>query len=67
MQKHQEALTAIVQLFYGQGNAAKADGVRSRLSLRTQAEVLGLVRASYDSWRTKQYDFFQQKSNNIFY
>jgi hypothetical protein len=31
----------------------------------SHADILGLVRDSLDNWRTKQYDWFQQQSNNI--
>ena len=30
-----------------------------------QADVLSLVRDSFDNWRTKQYDWFQMKQNGI--
>jgi hypothetical protein len=32
---------------------------------RTQADVLTLIRESLDNWRTKQYDWYQQRANNI--
>ena len=31
-----------------------------------QDDVISLIRDSLESWRTKQYDMFQQKSNNIY-
>ena len=31
----------------------------------TQADVLSLIRESLDNWRTRQYDWYQQRSNNI--
>ena len=66
LQKHVDALCAIVQLFYGDRKKQAADGLRSRLMFATsQADVLSLVRDSFDNWRTKQYDWFQQRSNNI--
>lgn len=66
LQKHSDALAAIVQLFYGDRRKQAADGLRSRLMFATsQADVLSLVRDSFDNWRTKQYDWFQQRSNNI--
>jgi phosphatidylinositol 4-kinase B len=66
LQKHVEGLSAIVQLFYGDRRKNAADGIKSRLMFaQSQADVLSLIRDSFDNWRTKQYDWFQQKSNNI--
>lgn len=52
----------------GGGGAASTivEGMRSRLSFATNDnDVLGLIRDSIDNWRTKQYDWFQQRTNNI--
>ncbi len=66
LQQHTEGLAAIVHLFYGEKRKAAADGVRSRLGFaHTQADVMGLMKESIDNWRTKQYDWFQQRSNGI--
>jgi len=67
LQKHQEALAAIVQLFYGSGGQAQADGIRQRLGLHNPQQVLAIVSDSFDNWRTTQYDRFQKSSNNIYY
>ena len=38
----------------------------SRLLFATsQMDVLSLIRESLDNWRTRQYDWYQQRSNNI--
>lgn len=67
LQKNHEALTAIVQLFYGPRGKQQADGIRQRLGHRTPQEVISLISDSYDNWRTTQYDRFQKASNNIFF
>jgi hypothetical protein len=37
-----------------------------RLQFATShADIVGLIRDSLDNWRTKHYDWFQQKTNNI--
>ena len=68
LQRHTEGLAAIVQLFCGSTTAKKgaAEGLRTRMHFaRSQTDVLGLVRDSMDNWRTKQYDWFQQRTNGI--
>lgn len=32
---------------------------------QSQAEVLSLIGDSLDNWRTKQYDWYQERTNNI--
>jgi hypothetical protein len=32
---------------------------------QSHEDILSLIRDSFDNWRTKQYDWFQQQSNNI--
>lgn len=40
--------------------------MQSRLLFATsQMDVLSLIRESLDNWRTRQYDWYQQRSNNI--
>jgi hypothetical protein len=42
------------------------DGIKARLLFaRSYADILDLIRDSYDNWRTKQYDWFQQTTNGI--
>jgi hypothetical protein len=66
LQKHAEGLSAVVELFYGDRRRAAADGLKSRLLFtNSQADILSLIRESLDNWRTKQYDWYQQRSNNI--
>jgi hypothetical protein len=66
LQKHADGLAAIVQLFYGDRRRGAAEGLKSRLLFaQSQQDILSLVRDSFDNWRTKQYDWFQQQSNNI--
>lgn len=66
LQKHVEGLSAIVSLYYGDKRRQAAEGVRTRLLYpQTREDILALIRDSYDNWRTKQYDWFQQQSNNI--
>lgn len=66
LQAHTEGLAAIVQLFYGEKRKTAADGLRSRLMFaRTQSDVMSLMKESIDNWRTKQYDWFQQRTNGI--
>ena len=67
LQKHQEALAAIVQLFYGARGQSQADGIRQRLGMRSPEQVISLISDSFDNWRTTQYDRFQKTSNNIFF
>jgi hypothetical protein len=56
------------QLFYGDKRKGVADGVRSRLLFpQSQADILSLVGESIDNWRTKQYDWYQERTNNIQY
>ena len=66
LQKHVEAIATIVKLFYGEKRKNAADDVRSRLLFaRTESDVYALIRDSLDNWRTKQYDWFQQRTNDI--
>ena len=66
LQKHVDAICTIVQMFYGPRRRNAADALRSRLLFaRNQDDVIGLIRESLDSWRTKQYDWFQQRTNGI--
>ena len=67
LQKHQEELAAIVQLFYGARGKAQAEGVRQRLGMRSPQQVSELISGSFDNWRTTQYDRFQKTSNNIYF
>ena len=58
----------LLQLFYGDKRKAAADGVRSRLMFpQTQSDILALIGDSVDNWRTKQYDWYQERTNNIQY
>jgi len=66
LQRHTEGLSAIVQLFCGDKKKNCADSLRTRLMFPTsEMDILSLVRDSIDNWRTKQYDWYQQKTNNI--
>lgn len=66
LQKHVDGLVAIVQLFYGDKRKQAADSLRARLSFpQSHADILALIGDSLDNWRTRQYDWFQQQSNNI--
>lgn len=66
LQKHVDGFFAMVQLFYGDKRRSASEGLKSRLLFTTlQQDILSLIRDSYDNWRTKQYDWFQQQSNNI--
>lgn len=54
------------QLFYGEKRKSSAESLRSRLLFPASAsDILGLIRDSLDNWRTKQYDWYQKKTNNI--
>lgn len=78
LQKHLEGLSAIVQLFYndvssntgadnsGSRRKGVVDALRSRLLFpQSHEDILALIGESMDNWRTRQYDWFQQRSNNI--
>eukprot|EP01034_Spumella_vulgaris_P021531 gene21532-27566_t len=66
LQRHAEGMSAVIQLFYGDKRKGAAEQMCSRLLfLASHGDILGLVRDSLDNWRTKQYDWFQQQSNNI--
>ena len=66
LQKNSEAISALVQLFYGSRRKAAGDQVRARLNFASsQQDVVGLIRDSLDNWRTKQYDWYQQRTNGI--
>ena len=66
LKKHVDGLSAVVQLFYGDRKKDSANQLRSRLDFASSpSEILMLVRDSADNWRTKQYDWFQQRTNNI--
>ena len=32
---------------------------------QSQADILSLIGDSLDNWRTKQYDWYQERTNNI--
>lgn len=67
LQRHTEDIAAIVQLFYGDKRKAAAESVRARLLFpASQTDIQRLILDSLDSWRTKQYDWYQQKTNGIF-
>lgn len=56
------------QLFYGDKRRSAAEGVRSRLLFpQSQEDILSLIGDSVDNWRTKQYDWYQERTNNIQY
>lgn len=66
IQKHVDGMFAIVQAYFGTRRKGVADALRSRvLFANSHADIVGLIRDSLDSWRTKQYDWYQQKANNI--
>jgi phosphatidylinositol kinase/protein kinase (PI-3 family) len=65
LQKHREALSAIVQLFYGSRGSKQADGIRQRLGMRGPQEVASLVSDSFDNSRTTMYDRLQKLQNGI--
>eukprot|EP00981_Chlorochromonas_danica_P004902 scaffold988_cov165-Ochromonas_danica.AAC.4 len=66
LQKHLDGLCAIVQLFYGDKRKNAAESLRARLLFpRSHTDILSLIGDSLDNWRTRQYDWFQQQSNNI--
>jgi len=67
LQKHIDGLIAIIQVFYGDSRRSAVEALKSRLLFAsTETDVISLIRDSLESWRTKQYDMFQQKSNNIY-
>ena len=63
--KHREEIIAVVDLFYMGKRKGATESIHNRLNLRSRAEVLQLIRDSYDNRQTKMYDWFQWKSNNI--
>jgi len=63
--KYEEEIVAVVKLFYGNKRKNAAESIRSRLGLKTRAEIMQLIRDSYENRQTKMYDWFQLKSNNI--
>ena len=66
LKRHTEALSSLVTLFYGTRRKGASELMRSRLEFATShQDVLNLIRESVDNWRTKQYDWFQQRSNGI--
>jgi phosphatidylinositol 4-kinase B len=68
LQQQVDSLAAIVQLYFVDDKKAQlaADALRSRLlSPQSHVEILSLIGDSLDNWRTRQYDWFQQQSNNI--
>ncbi len=69
LQKHLDGICAIVQLFYTDEKRSKAavDAIKARLMFpRSHVDVLSLIGESMDNWRTRQYDWFQQQTNNIY-
>lgn len=60
-------LEAIVMAYYcGDDKRQAASQLRSRLQFaETDEDILNLIRESVDSWRTRQYDWFQQRVNGI--
>ena len=67
LQKHIDGMYAIVMAYHGEKKKSIADTLRSRVLFATShSDIVGLIRDSLDSWRTKQYDWYQQKANNIF-
>ncbi len=66
LQKNVDSICAVSQLFYGSKKKGISEGIRSRLLFaQSRSDILGLIRESIDNWRTKQYDWFQQRTNNI--
>ena len=65
MAKHQEEIVAVVKLFYGNKRKNAAESIRNRLNLKNRAEIVQLIRDSYENRQMKMYDWFQLKSNNI--
>lgn len=66
LQKHSDGIASIIQLFYGSKRKSAAEGVRTRLLFpQNHADIFGLIGESIDNWRTRQYDWFQQRTNNI--
>ena len=66
LQKHSDALAALVSLFYGPRRRAAGESLKARLEFaKNPSDVLGLIRESMDNWRTKQYDWYQQRTNGI--
>lgn len=67
LKKNTEGLYTLVNLFYMDDKRKRgvAKQLQSRLILNTAQEVERLIDESNDNWRTKQYDWFQQTSNNI--
>eukprot|EP01031_Cornospumella_fuschlensis_P024377 gene24377-29471_t len=66
LRKHVDEICALIELFYGDKRKNAADGVRDRLlGPRFPDDVLNLVMESYNNWRTRQYDLFQHRNNNI--
>jgi hypothetical protein len=61
-----DTMYVLLQLYYGDKRRSAADGVRSRLLFpQSQADILSLIGDSVDNWRTKQYDWYQERTNNI--
>jgi hypothetical protein len=66
IQKHIDGMYAIVLAYHGERKKHAADALRSRvLFANSHADIVSLIRESLDSWRTKQYDWYQQRANNI--
>ena len=65
--KHQEEIVAVVELFFGIKRKNIVESIRNRLSLRNRAGITQLIRESYENRQTKMYDWFQLKSNNIYF
>jgi phosphatidylinositol 4-kinase len=66
LKKHSDALAALVSLFYGSRRRGAGEALKARLDFATSpGDVLGLIRESVDNWRTKQYDWYQQRTNGL--
>jgi phosphatidylinositol 4-kinase B len=77
VRKHSDRLCLLVEMMSGSGCAcfknktAAVNGVKKRLHLAVSEAgvvdiVMGLISESMDSWRTRQYDFYQRCVNGIF-
>jgi hypothetical protein len=56
----------IAQTAFAGDESVDVDGVKARLLFaRSYADILELIRDSYENWRTRQYDWFQQTTNGI--
>lgn len=61
-----DAMSAIVQAYYGDKRKGAAESLLVKLDCsKTATELNDLISESIDSWRTRHYDAFQQRFNNI--